>query len=234
MKLKACKKKWHSKMKAMLILGSLLLLSGCVPKVEIPVVDHFDIKTDMRSGHIDPVVYEEQLFSDLYTLMKSNEGVKVPICEASRELKQCVESGYSVFVWGGVIPGVGKRNYYLFSNISLGKDRIEFSKDNSDTTFIGTPMYTKENVGHIYVKNGGLQVEMAKYYANWAGVGNMTMAEGWAIDYIDFDGGIVGLQLELNISGPLVLGGGSKYVLFKFPNLPDTLSLSKSTYDFLE
>ena len=75
---------------------------------------------------------------------------------------------------------------------------------------------------------------MTKYYANWAGIGNMTMAEGWAIDYIDLDQGIVGLQLELDISGLFTLGGGSKYVLFKFPNIPDILSQSESKYIFLE
>ena len=110
-----------------------------------------------------------------------------------------------MFVLGGIIPGIGKRNYYVFSKISLNKNRLNFIKDNTSTTFIGTPMYTKENNCQVYVKNGGLQVEMTNYYANWAGIGNMTMAEGWAIDYIDLDKGVVGLQLELDISGLFTL-----------------------------
>ena len=84
------------------------------------------------------------------------------------------------------------------------------------------------------MKNGGIQVEMNKYYANWAGIGNMVMAEGWAIDYIDLDQGIIGLQLELDISGLFVLGGGSKYVLLLFPNVPDVFSRSVSEYNFPE
>ena len=57
------------------------------------------------------------------------------------------------------------------------------------------------------------------------------MSEGWAIDYIDLEKGVVGLQLELDISGPFVLGGGSKYVLLKFPNVPDVLFQSESKYN---
>jgi len=228
------KKKWIKGIRLIFILCIVSIHSGCIPKVNIPVVDHFNVKTNIRSGNVDVGTHEEQLLSDLYILMKSNEEVKITICEASKEPKQCIKSGIGVFVLGGIIPGIGGREYYVFSNISLSKNRLDFTKDNNSTTFIGTPMYTKENDCQVYVRNGGLQVEMTKYYANWAGIGNMTMAEGWAIDYIDLDKGIVGLQLELDISGPFVLGGGSKYVLFKFPNVPDILSQSESKYNFLE
>lgn len=166
--------------------------------------------------------------------MKSNEGAEIPICEASKEAKHCIKNGITVFVQGGIIPGVGKRKYYVFTNISRSENRLDFTKDNSSTTFIGTPMFTKENNCQVYVKNGGIQVEMNKYYANWAGIGNMVMAEGWAIDYIDLDQGIIGLQLELDISGLFVLGGGSKYVLLLFPNVPDVFSRSVSEYNFPE
>ena len=216
------------------ILCIVWIHSGCIPKVNIPVVDHFNVKTNMRSGNVDVGTHEEQLLSDLYILIKANEGLKVPICEASKGPKQFIKSGVGVFVLGGIIPGIGGRKYYVLSNISLSENRLDFAKDNSSTTFIGTPMYTKENNCQVYVKNGGLQVEMTKYYANWAGIGNMTMAEGWAIDYIDLEKGVVGLQLGLDISGPFVLGGGSKYVLLKFPNVPDVLSKSESKYNFLE
>lgn len=218
-------------MRRIIILGIVLFCSGCVPKVDIQPVGQVRIQSNMSTGVVDTVANQKQLLSDLYTLLKTNEKTKVPICEASKEKKQCIRDGYSVFVWGGVIPGLGGRTYYFFSDISLNDDGIQFSKDNSKTTFIGTPMYTRENVGHIFIKDGGLQVEMANYYANWAGVGNMTMAEGWAIDYMDYDNGVVGLQLELNISGLFVLGGGSKYVLFTFPNRPDP-SKPHSIYNF--
>jgi len=227
------KKKLFVGIRLLFILYIVWIHSGCIPKVNIPVVDHFNVKTNMRSGNVDVGTHEEQLLSDLYILIKANEGLKVPICEASKESKQCIKNGVTVFVLGGVIPGVGKRKYYGFSNISLSKNRLDFAKDNSSTTFIGTPMYCRENNCQVYVKNGGLQVEMTKYYANWAGIGNMTMAEGWAIDYIDLEKGVVGLQLELDISGPFVLGGGSKYVLLKFPNVPDIHSQSESKYNFL-
>ena len=228
------KQKWVGGIKLLFILCIVWIHSGCIPKVNIPVVDHFNVKTNMRSGNVDVGTHEEQLLSDLYILIKANEGLKVPICEASKEPKQCIKSGVGVFVLGGIIPGIGGRKYYVFSNISLIENRLHFAKDNSSTTFIGTPMYTKENNCQVYIKNGGLQAEMTKYYANWAGIGNMTMAEGWAIDYIDFEKGVVGLQLGLDISGPFVLGGGSKYVLLKFPNVPDILSQSESKYNFLE
>ena len=228
------KKKWVVGLRFLFILCIVWIHSGCIPKVNIPVVDHFNVKTNIRSGIVDVGTHGEQLLSDLYIMIKANEGLKISICEASKESKQCIKSGVGVFVLGGGIPGIGKRNYYVFSNISLNKNRLDFTKDNSSTTFIGTPMYTKENNCQVYVKNGGLQVEMTKYYANWAGIGNMTMAEGWAIDYIDLDQGIVGLQLELDISGPFTLGGGSKYVLFKFPNVPDIFLQSESKYNFLE
>ena len=225
------KQKWIGGIRLIFILCIVWIHSGCIPKVNIPVVDHFNVKTNMWSGNVDVGTHEEQLLSDLYILIKANEGLKVPICGASKESKQCIKNGVTFFVQGGVIPGIGKRKYYGFSNISLSEKRLDFTKDNSSTTFIGTPMYTKENNCQVYVKNGGLQVEMTKYYANWAGIGNMTMAEGWAIDYIDLNKGTVGLQLELAISGPFVLGGGSKYVLLKFPNVPDILSQSESKYN---
>jgi len=228
------KQKWIGGVRFLFILSMVWIHSGCIPKVNIPVVDHFKIKTNMRSGKVDVSIYKEQLLSDLYILMSANEGVEVPICESSKEPKQCLKNGVAVFVQGGIIPGVGKRKFYVFSNISLNKNRIDFTKDNSSTTFIGTPMYCRENNCQVYVSNGGLEVEMTKYYANWAGIGNMTMAEGWAIDYIDLEKGIIGIQLELDISGLFTLGGGSKYVLLKFPNVPDILSQSDSKYDFIE
>jgi hypothetical protein len=208
--------------------------SGCIPKVVIPVVDHFKIKANARSGEVDVSSYKEQLISDLYILMRANEGMEIPICEASTELKQCLKDGVSVFVQGGIIPGVGKRKYYVFSNILLKQNQLNFTKDNSGTTFIATPMYCHENNCQVVAGDGGLHVEMTKYYANWAGIGNMTMAEGWAIDYIDLDKGIIGFQLELNISGLFVLGGGSKYALLKFPKVPDIFSQSGSKYNLLE
>jgi len=197
-------------------------------------VDHCNIETDLQSRSISVGVNENQLLSDLYMLMKSNEKAIVTICEASNKSRRCIKNGVSVFVQGGIIPGIGKRDYYTFSNISLDKKSLKFTKDNSSTTFIGTPMHTRANDCRISIKNGGLQVEMTKYYANWAGIGNMIMAEGWAIDYINFDKGIVGLQLELDISGFLILGGGSKYVLLKFPRIPDALSQSYAQYKFIE
>lgn len=41
---------------------------------------------------------------------------------------------------------------------------------------------------------------------------NMTMAEAWAINYMDFDHGVVGFQFKLDIKGVMVAGGGSRYV----------------------
>ena len=228
------KKKWVGGIRALFILCIVGIYSGCIPKVNIPIVDHFNVKTNLRSGIVDVGIHGEQLLSDLYLLIKANEGLKVPICEASKESKQCTKSGVGVFVLGGGIPGMGKRKFYEFSNISLNENRLDFAKNNGSTTFIGTPMYCRENNGKIYLRNGGLQVEMTKYYSNWAGVGNMTMAEGWGIDYIDLEKGVIGLQFELNIAGPFVLGGGKKYVLFKFPNVPDILSQSESKYNFLD
>jgi hypothetical protein len=199
---------------------------GCIPKVDFPIVDHISVQTGAGAGDIDVGAYENQLLADLYHLLKTNEASPVAICEASKTSRQCTKTGVSVFVLGGIIPGIGKREHYVFRNISLEKNQLTFTKDNNSTEFIGTPMYTRENYGKIWVKNGGLQVEMTRYYANWAGIGNMAMAEGWAIDYIDFNKGIVGLQLELEIAGLFTLGGGSKYVLLKFPTATDILSRS--------
>lgn len=50
---------------------------------------------------------------------------------------------------------------------------------------------------------------MARYYANWAGVGMMAIAEG------------------------LTIGGTSKYVLLKFPNIPETLKQARAGYQFV-
>lgn len=149
-------------------------------------------------------------------------GLKFLICTAKRDSRKCIKDGVAFFVFGGGIPGVGKRTCYVFSEISFGDDQLEFSKDNRGTKFIGTPMMTRANKCTACAKEGGLQVEMTKYYANWAGVGHMTMAEGWAIDYMDIDNGVVGLQLELDIKGLFVAGGGSRYVLLKFPNIPES------------
>lgn len=228
------KQKWVRGARLLFILTNMWIISGCIPKVNIPPIDSFKIKSSMHSGSIDADAHSEQLLSDLYVLMKANEGVKIPICQASRESKQCIKNGVTVFVQGGIIPGVGKRKSYIFRNISLDKNKLDFTKDNSGTTFIGTPVFCKDNICQVYARNGGLQVEMSKYYGNWAVIGNMTMAEGWAIDYIDFEKGIVGLQLELNILGPLTFGGVSKYALLKFPNVPDILFQSDSKYDVLE
>lgn len=218
----------------LLALAMAWTFSGCSSKVNIPSVDHFYLVSTAQLGHIDVASHEKQLLNDLYILMIANEGEKVPLCTALKDSKQCVKDGVSVFVQGGMIPGGGKRKYYRFKDINLGDHHLEFTKDNSGTTFIGTPMYTRENKCQANVRNGGLQVEMTKYYATWAIVGNMHMAEGWAIDFIDLKKGIVGFQLSLDIKGFLTSGGGSKYALLKFPNIPETISESKSRYHFNE
>jgi len=89
-------------------------------------------------------------------------------------------------------------------------------------------MYTHGNKCRAAFKDGGLQVQMANYYASWMGVGQMFMAEGWAIDYMDLDHGIVGLQLVIDIKGILTSGGGSRYVLLKFPHIPESSLQSES------
>lgn len=211
-----------------LALAAAWLLSGCISKVQIPVVEQFHFVSGDQKGSINVDAHGEILLGNLYRLMKANEGIEVPICTAAKDSRQCVKDGISVFVWGGAIPGVGKRTCYVFSEISLGDHQLEFTKDNRGTKFIGTPMLTRGNKCHVNVRDGGLQVQMTKYYANWAGVGNMTMAEGWAIDFMDLDHGIVGLQLELDIKGIFTAGGGSRYVLLKFPNIPESFAQPSS------
>lgn len=214
-----------------LLLAILWVLTGCVARVDIPPVDQFIVGSTMHTKMIDASKYAQQLLSDMYILMKANEGEKVPLCTASKDSRQCIKEGVRVFVQGGIIPGMGKRTSYGFSNFMLGEGRLDFTKDNSGTTFIGTPMFTGSNSCRVYVKNGGLQVEMDRYYANWAGIGNMVMAEGWAIDYFDPGKGIIGLHLELDIAGILTLGGGSSYVLLKFPRVPESLLHAEFKYD---
>lgn len=206
-----------------LALAAAWLLAGCISKVQIPAVEHFQVTSGDQTEYIDADVHGQVLIGNLYQLIKANEGFEVPICTAERESRQCVKDGVGVFIFGGGIPGVGGRSCYVFSDISLGDQLLEFSKDNRGTKFIGTPMMTRANKCKVYAKEGGLQVEMTKYYANWAAVGHMTMAEGWAIDYMDMDNGVVGLQLELDIKGLFVAGGGSRYVLLKFPKIPGSL-----------
>jgi hypothetical protein len=217
----------------LLVLAVAGLLSGCIAKVQIPAVDQFHVATGPQEGIIDAVLHEEILLKQLYELIKANEGVEVPICTAAKDSRQCLKGGVRVFVLGGVIPGVGKRTSYVFSEISLNGRQLEFTKDNSRTTFIGTPMLARSNKCRVHATDGGLQVEMAKYYANWAGIGNMFMAEGWAIDFMDLNQGIVGLQLELDIKGYFTTGGGSRYVLLKFPNIPESLSRTTTQFIFL-
>jgi len=96
------KKKWVGRIRALFILCIVGIYSGCIPKVNIPIVDHFNVKANLRSGIVDVGSHGEQLLSDLYLLIKANEGLKVPICEASKESKQCIKSGVGVFVLGGV------------------------------------------------------------------------------------------------------------------------------------
>jgi hypothetical protein len=205
-----------------------LLVSGCIANVQVPAVDQFLIASEMQEKSINAGVHSEILLNNLFELLRANEGIEVPICTAAKDSRQCVTDGFSVFVWGGVIPGVGGRTIYVFSELSRNENRLAFTKDNRTTTFIGTPMYTQANKCQVSVKNGGLQVEMDKYYANWMGVGQMFMAEGWTIDYMDLHRGILGLQLELDIKGIFTIGGGSRYILLKFPNIPELLPQSVS------
>jgi hypothetical protein len=218
----------------LLALAAAGLFSGCVAKIQIPAVDHFQVAAGPQKGFIDAALHQDVLLSRLYALMKANEGVKVPICTASKDSKQCIKNGVSFFVWGGVIPGVGRRKYYVFSDVALDGRQIAFKKDNSSTTFLGTPVWTRSSECRVHAGGGGLQAEMTKYYANWAGIGNMYMAEGWAIDFMDLDRGILGLQLELDIKGYLTLGGGSRYIMLRFPNVPESLSRSAVQFSFLK
>lgn len=206
------------------ILAAAWLLVGCVPKVQIPTVDEFQAISGQQEGVVDVNAHGELLLGHLYQLLKANEGIEVPLCTANKGTRKCVKNGVGVFVFGGGIPGMGTRSCYVFSDISLGERELVFTKDNRKTRFIGTPMFVRKNKCRASVKAGGLQVQMDNYYANWAGVGNMTMAEGWAIDFIDFDRGIVGLQLALDIKGVMVAGGGTNYVLLKFPTIPVSIS----------
>lgn len=224
----------HHIYRILLALAAAGVFSGCIAKVQMPAVDQFHVAAHAQEGAIDAGLHEDVLLKQLYDLMKANEGVEVPLCTAARDSRQCIKDGISFFVWGGVIPGVGHRSDYIFSKIALDGRQMVFTKDNSHTTFIGTTVWTRSNECRAHVAGGGLQVEMKKYYANWAGVGNMYMAEGWAIDFMDLDHGILGLQLELDIKGYMTTGGGSRYVLLKFPNIPESVSRgAASGIDFL-
>lgn len=208
-----------------ILLASLAwLLAGCVAKVEIPAVDQFHIAADVPGKSVARVVDGNVLLNNLYELLRANEGVEVPVCTAEKDSRQCIKDGFSVFVLGGPIPGLGGRSRYMFSKTSINDTQVKFTKDNGSTTFIGTPMYAAENESRVFVKDGGLAVEMDRYYATWMGMGQMFMAEGWAIDYMDLRHGVVGLQLELDIKGVFTIGGGSRYILLKFPNVPESLS----------
>ena len=200
------------------------LLAGCMARVNIPVVKQVQMAAGPRQDAIDAGANANMLLDNLYQLIKANEGIEITVCTAAKDSRRCISDGFSVFVWGGIIPGVGTRTAYTFSEIERKHDQLEFTKDNHRTAFIGTPMLTRPNKCRVYVTDGGLQVQMDNYYANWAGVGNMMMAEGWAIDYLDFNHGIVGLQLELDVKGIFTAGGGSRYVLLKFPKIPDLIS----------
>lgn len=205
----------------LLALAAIWLVGGCVPKVQIPNIKQCRVISSDHDSTLDADAHADMLLGQLYQLMKANEGIEVPLCTADQDTKQCLSDRVRVFVLGGIIPGIGSRSCYVFSKISLGEHQLTFSKDNRKTKFIGTPMFCRENQCRAYVKDGGLVVEMTNYYSNWAAVGNSTMAEGWAIDFIDFDSGMVGLQLELDIKGIMVAGGGSKYVMLKFPKIPE-------------
>lgn len=204
-------------------LAAAWLCSGCVSKVQIPAVQQFNAVVGRQEGIVDVDAHGELLLGHLYQLLKANQGVEVPLCTAEKDTRKCIKEGVGVFVFGGGIPGIGTRSCYVFSDVSLEEHQLVFTKDNRKTRFIGTPMFTQGNRCRVLVKDGGLQAQMDKYYANWAGVGNMTMAEGWAIDFMDFDRGVVGMQLELDIKGVMVAGGGSNYVLLKFPTIPETM-----------
>lgn len=205
------------------VLVAAWILTGCVPKVQIPTVRQFQAVAGQQEGVVDVDAHGELLLGHLYQLLKANEGVEVPLCTSEKETRKCIKEGVGVFVFGGGIPGMGTRSSYVFSDISLGERELVFTKDNRKTRFIGTPMFVRKNQCRVSINGGGLHVRMDNYYANWAGIGNMTMAEGWAIDFIDFDRGIVGLQLALDIKGIMVAGGGSNYVLLKFPTIPETI-----------
>jgi hypothetical protein len=225
---------YHLAHRMLWVLAVSGLFSGCIARVQIPSVDQFHVTAGAQEGIVDAELNEEQLLKQLYALMKANEGAEVPICTADRASRRCLKEGVRVFVLGGVIPGVGIRSGYAFNEISLDGRQLAFKKDNSRTTFIGTPMLTRPNDCRVHAAGGGLQVEMTRYYANWAGIGNMFMAEGWNIDFLDLNHGIVGLQLELDIKGYLTTGGGSRYVLLKFPNTPASPSTAAAQLQFLK
>lgn len=211
----------HGPCKAFFFFIIFCLLSGCVANVQIPAVEQFRMISDAQEIRIDTQAQGKLLLNNLYELLKANEGLEVPVCTATRESRQCTDNGFSVFVLGGPIPGVGGRTAYVFSKISISDNQLEFTKDNRGTTFIGTPMYVMESQCQAKIEDGGLKVAMPRYYASWMGVGQMFMAEGWAIDYMDLSSGIVGLQMELDIKGLFTVGGGSRYLLLRFPNVPE-------------
>ncbi|MDK9708386.1 MAG: hypothetical protein OEL83_15185 [Desulforhopalus sp.] len=207
--------------KAFFLCIIVCLLPGCVANVQIPTIEQFQLVSAAKEENIDTEAQRKLLLDGLYQLLKTNEGLEIPVCTATRESRECTDNGFGVFVLGGPIPGTGGRTVYVFSKISLSDNQLEFTKDNRGTTFIGTPMYVMENQCQAKVVDGGMMVTMPRYYASWMGVGQMFMAEGWAIDYIDLSRGIVGLQMELDIKGLFTVGGGSRYLLLKFPKIPD-------------
>lgn len=209
--------------RVLLALVAAWVFSGCVSKVQIPAVEQFQVITGQRTGRVDVDLHGDLLLGNLYQLLKANEGIEVPLCTADKGTRECTKDGVGVFVFGGGIPGIGSRSCYVFSDISFGERQVTFTKDNRKTRFIGTPMLVRKNHCRVSTKGSGLEVRMDNYYANWAGVGNMTMAEGWAIDFMDLDHGIVGLELVLDIKGVFVAGGGSNYVLLKFPTVPESI-----------
>lgn len=60
------------------------------------------------------------------------------------------------------------------------------------------------------------------------------MAEGWAIDNMDLNHSILGLQPAMDVKGYFTASGGSRYILLKFPNIPELLPRSAAQFSFMD
>ncbi|MBE9535549.1 MAG: hypothetical protein IMF07_00075 [Proteobacteria bacterium] len=192
---------------------------GCTFNAEYRKVGNLKLCIENECNTLDEnpnMVKKEELLEDLYSLLNVNEGETIIPCWGNPETKEC-KGRMKEFVQGGPIPGVVFIKSIWRTDAKRNKERSEITfNEKESASWMGIPIMASGK-GKLMVRDPN-NVRLQS--------GNKGVALGFipggaekklAIDYIDFDKGILGGELDVDSGGFLAKGFAWGYALYQFP-----------------
>lgn len=161
----------------------------------------------------------EYIYNSLLHLLDSNTQDRALVCTADSASHVCTENYLALPIVVGVTPAHMYIDSVKITDVSarLGQKSLNLVL-NYNVTYNGQSPTCKPAQTLLYVKNAeNIVMEDAGYSCKMTTIGNTTIKTLFAIDYIDLDYGYIGGYYSIGLSGP-AYGGGSGYMMLRFPN----------------